>query len=70
MEKRQKYITNWEQLPIIFDLPMASLLVGIGEERLRQLSRAGKFPARKIGNSWRVDRESFKHWWEGQEERK
>lgn len=64
MQKITKYITNWEELPIIFDLPHASVLVGLGAERLRQLSKAGRFPAKQIGNSWRVDREEFKAWWE------
>lgn len=67
MQKTTKYITNWDELPIIFDLPQASVLVGLGTERLRQLSKAGRFPAKQIGNSWRVDREEFKAWWIKQE---
>lgn len=69
MERKRKNIQQWQELPIIFDLPLASRLVGLGAERLRQLCREGSFPAKKIGNSWRVDREEFITWWNNQQKR-
>lgn len=60
---------KWEDIPIIFDLAFASVITGFSTERLRQLSRTGDFPARKIGSGnsavWRVDKEEFVAWWEG-----
>lgn len=63
-----KTTKSWEEIPIIFDLAFAAILTGFSSERLRQLSRAGEFPARKIGTGnhavWRVDKEEFVSWWE------
>ncbi|MEA5057586.1 MAG: helix-turn-helix domain-containing protein [Anaerotignum propionicum] len=63
-----KTTKNWEDVPIIFDLAFAATLTGFSSERLRQLSRAGEFPARKIGIGnhavWRIDKDEFVSWWE------
>lgn len=63
-----KTTKRWEDVPIIFDLAFAATLTGFSSERLRQLSRAGEFPARKIGTGnhavWRIDKDEFVSWWE------
>lgn len=63
-----KTTKSWEEIPIIFDLAFAANLTGFSSERLRQLSRAGEFPARKIGTGnhavWRIDKDEFVSWWE------
>lgn len=64
-----KTTKRWEDVPVIFDLAFASVLTGLGTERLRQLSRSGEFPGRKIGSGnravWRIDKDEFVSWWEG-----
>ncbi len=63
-----KTTKSWEEVPIIFDLAFAATLTGFSSERLRQLSRVGEFPARKIGTGnhavWRIDKDEFVSWWE------
>lgn len=58
--------TCWDKVPVIFDLPYAAILVGKTYDRLTRLSANGLFPAHKIGNSWRVDRDEFREWFKKQ----
>lgn len=58
----KKSITNWNDVPVIFDLAFASILCGKSVVRLRQLASKGLFPAYKIGNEWRVRKEDFRVW--------
>lgn len=62
MRQKRKIITNFDEVPVIFDLAYASVLVGVCIVRLRQLSAEGKFPAFKIGNQWRVKKDDFMEW--------
>ena len=43
-------------------IPEAAELLRIAERTLYTLARQGKFPAMKVGNQWRVDREALKEW--------
>ncbi|MGN0618465.1 MAG: helix-turn-helix domain-containing protein [Ruminiclostridium sp.] len=57
---KQKNITTWEQVPVIFDVPMAARLLGMSDQMIRQMCRKGKIPAYKIGeNSWRFNKGDF-----------
>lgn len=43
-------------------IPEAAALLRVAERTLYTLARQGKFPAMKVGNQWRVDREALKEW--------
>lgn len=57
-----KIIKSYDELPAMFDIALASILTGFEPRYLRQLCRAGKFPAFKIGRDWRIDKADFINW--------
>lgn len=54
-----QYIRNWEDVPLYMDLSTAGEIVGLNPNYLSILARKHKFPAFKIGDSWRVDRDEL-----------
>ena len=63
-KKKIRNILNWDEIPIIFDVSMAQNLTGFSATYIRQMARAGEFPAHKFkGGHWRIDREEFLRWW-------
>jgi len=64
MNKKRRNILNWDEIPIIFDVSMAQNITGFSATYIRQMARAGDFPAHKFkGGHWRIDREEFLKWW-------
>lgn len=61
MNSRKTYrpITSWEDVPVIFDIPMAARLLGKTPESLTKRCQDGNFPAFKDGKSWRITKEAF-----------
>ncbi len=56
----QKNITTWEQVPVIFDVPIAARILGLSDQKIRKMCREGTLPAYKIGeNSWRFNKGIF-----------
>ena len=54
-------VTNWDELPIIMDLPLAARVLGVVPETLKKYAIAGVFPAFKPDNkSWRVTKDALK----------
>ena len=43
-------------------IPEAAAMLRVAERTLYSLAREGRFPAMKVGNQWRVDREALKEW--------
>lgn len=59
MPRRQHYITNWDDVPVVIDLAMAARLLGVCERHLAQQCRDGAVPgARKIGRFWRISKDA------------
>lgn len=54
---RAKPITNWEQVPVIFDLALASIIFGYTVDTLQKKAQKGEFPAHKVFDEWRVDKD-------------
>jgi len=64
MNKKRRNILNWDEIPIIFDVSIAKNITGFSATYIRQMARAGDFPAHKFkGGHWRIDREEFLKWW-------
>ena len=59
---KQKYPTNWDSVPVMFDLPYAAMLTGKTYDHLRAMAKAGTFPAHKIGKEIRIDKEEVLEW--------
>lgn len=55
-----KPITNWDDLPIIMDAVLVSLLLGCSEGKVRRMARDGTLPAYKVGREIRFDRDELK----------
>lgn len=64
MRPRKQIITykSWDELPLLLSLPEASILTGLGSERLRQLCVAGEIPGFKIGKKWRIEKSDLREW--------
>ena len=58
MNRYQQY-TDWGEIPIIFDMPIAAKLVGKSIDRLKVLARQEKFPAFKVGSEWRIRKDDL-----------
>lgn len=61
-----RIISNWERVPVIFDLDYASVLVGSTRCNLKYLAHQKRFPAFKVGRLWRVKKEDLLAWIEAQ----
>ena len=59
---KQRTFTSWEEIPVVFDLPVACVLTGRTYENLKKLCQQGKLPAFKVGNEWRFEKETFRRW--------
>ncbi|MBR5089548.1 MAG: helix-turn-helix domain-containing protein [Ruminiclostridium sp.] len=63
-------ITDWAQVPVVFDVAMASRILAINYDKVRQMCRDGIIPAYKIGtNSWRINKDEFMEWLGAKERR-
>lgn len=60
--------TDWEDLPIIFDLATLARITGVSYETLRGKARNGEIPCVKVGTQYRLEKEAVKKWLGGQNE--
>jgi hypothetical protein len=63
--KSFKPITDWDSVPLIFDLPLASRIVGFTPEYLKKMAQRGDFPAFKVGCQWRVGKNALINYVDG-----
>lgn len=52
-------ITSWEQVPIVFDIPLAARILGMSVEHTRRMCKRGELPAFRCGKMWRFKKEDF-----------
>lgn len=55
----RKSETDWNRVPVIFDLAYAAALLGVSLDWLHKLAQRGQFPAFKIGKLWKVRKEDL-----------
>ncbi|WP_449074563.1 helix-turn-helix domain-containing protein [Ruminococcus sp.] len=58
--KAKAVITNWDEVPVCIDIPYAARLLRFNTDYTSRLAAKGKIPARKVGNSWRIDKDELK----------
>ena len=51
-------VTNWQEVPVIFDIPMAARLLGKTVEVVRRMIVNGQLPAQKTGGEWRLRKDT------------
>lgn len=57
---KRTYVTDWNKVPIIFDIAYAANLLGMTYEYARRMCVKGIIPAHKISaNSWRINKSEF-----------
>lgn len=59
MVKKRDYITNWNDIPLIVDPPYVAWLLGCSRENVRKMCQSGKIKAFKVGDMWRIKKESI-----------
>ena len=57
-------ITRWDDIPLIFDIPIMVRLLGRSYDSVKKMCLQGRLPAFKIGNEWRFNKESVQRWME------
>jgi len=66
MKKHLKIVTSWDEVPVVLDLPWACRILGKSYESLKKRAQDGKLPgAFKDGMEWRINREKFRAYCEG-----
>lgn len=56
---RIRLITNWEEVPVLVDVPYLVRILGCSEVTVRRLLTSGEIPARKVGANWRIRKEAL-----------
>lgn len=67
MARKTTYV-NWDTVPVVMDLTIASHIVGLSVGYLRKLAKARKFPAFQAIHSgtWRIGKDVLMNWIESQ----
>ena len=53
-------ITNWDSLPVVFDLLTVSLVFGVTETTVKNWLKAGHIKGKKIGHQWFFEKSYIK----------
>ena len=59
IEPQPQPVTNWQELPVLLDLPTVARLLGKKVECLRRLAAAGEIPATKACGEWRIRKDEI-----------
>ncbi len=51
---KKNYVYCWEQVPLLIDIPYASVLMGVSPETVRRELASGKLKGNKVGREWRI----------------
>lgn len=52
-------ITDWDNVPVVFDIPMAARILGVTPEGIKRRCQRGELPAFKDGKLWRFEKTAF-----------
>lgn len=55
-----KKITSWESLPVLLDIETVCCLLQCSENTAIKLCKNGEIKGKKLGNMWRVSRDSLR----------
>lgn len=55
-----KPVTSWDEVPVIFDISMASRLLGKSRDWISRRCQKGLLPAFKDGSEWRFEKDAFR----------
>lgn len=58
--------TNWDEVPLVFDIPLACRMLGKSQENVKKMCQRGAIPAFKAGKEWRFEKGAVMAWIERQ----
>ena len=56
---KQKYITNWSEVPVCVDVPYACVMLGMSYDGILRQIRGNKIKATKVGREYRISKEEL-----------
>lgn len=59
---RERPIINWDEVPVIIDVPYVARLLALNVDYTTRLAQRGILPAHKIGKLWRFDKEEIRRY--------
>ena len=58
MMSRRLIVTDWDDVPVIIDLPYLARLLGVTYDTAKRLCATGQIEAFKVGKQWRIARDA------------
>lgn len=52
-------VTSWNEVPVVFDIPMAARILGKSADWISRRCQRGELPAFKDGKEWRFEKDAF-----------
>lgn len=52
----KKFVTDWGQVPVVFDLGYLAMLLGCSREKARLMCAGGSIPAVRLDGMWRINK--------------
>lgn len=56
------YVTDWDNVPIMFEIEYATKLLGMKKRSIQRMAKENKIPAFKANGKWRFYKEDIKEW--------
>ena len=50
----QKTYCDWDRVPVLMDVGMVCILLGLNEQTVQKMLRTGQLPGVKFGHAWRI----------------
>lgn len=57
-----KPIINWDDVPVLMDIPLAARVLLKSPEWVKQKAQSGELPAVKVGNEWRIPKSKLRQY--------
>lgn len=58
---------SWDDVPAVFDVPMAARLFGFSADSMSRKCAKGEFPAHKVFGEWRIDKDEAIEFFKGKQ---
>lgn len=59
---RERPILNWDDVPVVIDVPYAARLLALSVDYTSRLAQRGVLPGHKIGKQWRFDKDELRQY--------
>lgn len=59
---KQNVITDWNEVPLMMDIPLAARLLGKSPEWTKKKAQSGELPAIKVGEEWRIPKSKLRQY--------